>query len=94
MTTARVPTREMVLFASDQHNITESDLVVHEAFAILFTIAAALRTDILKDRCRFGVYRNRLLRAHCSHGWRRTDHRRIKGKLRAWYCCYCLGLRT
>ena len=34
----------MVLFASDQRNMTESDLVVHEAFAILFTIAAALRT--------------------------------------------------
>lgn len=43
MTTSRVPTKEMVLFAADSHNITESNLVLHEAIAIAFSIAATLR---------------------------------------------------
>lgn len=43
MTSSRVPTKEMVLFAADNHNITESNLVLHEALVIGFSVAATLR---------------------------------------------------
>ncbi|KAK4622435.1 uncharacterized protein CLAFUR5_07063 [Fulvia fulva] len=64
MTTARVPTREMVLFASDQHNITESDLVTAAGLVstgigcyelIAATVGGEQTTGASKASCVLGI---------------------------------------